>query len=89
MIQLLQGKGAEVIYNDPYVPQLNIKDTVLHSQDIETLDLGAMDCVVLATDHSCYDLEKIAEKSALLFDTRGATITLHNNNIVRLGEGIH
>jgi UDP-N-acetyl-D-glucosamine dehydrogenase len=46
--------------------------------------LSGTDCVVIATDHSHYDYQHIADKAGLIFDTRGATKKLKNNNIVRL-----
>ena len=48
--------------------------------------LASMDCVVIATDHSCYDMDEVVVRAKLVFDTRGATIGLTGNNLVRLGE---
>ena len=46
--------------------------------------LSLVDCVVIGTDHSCYDYADIANKASLVFDSRGATTELTNSNIVRL-----
>ena len=46
--------------------------------------LSGADCVVIATDHSHYDYQHIADKAGLIFDTRGATKKLKSDNIVRL-----
>lgn len=83
LIQLLKKKGAKVNYNDPYIPQ--IQDNLSSVELTEEL-LSSMDCVVIATDHSCYNLEKIVAWSKLVFETRGATRGLRHANIVRLGE---
>jgi len=45
-----------------------------------------MDCVLIATNHSCYDMGEIAASAKLVFDTRGVTRGLKQTNIVRLGE---
>jgi UDP-N-acetyl-D-mannosaminuronate dehydrogenase len=45
-----------------------------------------MDCVVIAADHSCYDIKHIITYSKLVFDTRGVTKGLKGDNIVRLGD---
>lgn len=45
-----------------------------------------MDCVVIAADHSCYDMGEVVARAKLVFDTRGATRGLKDANIVRLGE---
>jgi UDP-N-acetyl-D-mannosaminuronate dehydrogenase len=42
---------------------------------------------VIVTDHDIFDLERIAERSSLVFDTRNATAGLEvgdDTNIVRL-----
>ena len=48
--------------------------------------LASMDCVVIATDHSCYDLRQITAGAKLVVDTRGVTRGLKRTNIHRLGE---
>ncbi|MFC1989835.1 nucleotide sugar dehydrogenase [Chloroflexota bacterium] len=86
LIQLLQEKGAKVSYSDPYIPQIRLTQGKLDSVDLSEEYLSSADCTVIATNHSCYDLEQIVAWSKLVFDTRGATKHLRNANIVRLGE---
>ena len=86
LIQLLQEKGAKVSYNDPYISKIQLSEGTLTSVELTEESLSSADCVVIATDHSCYDLEQIATRSKLVFDTRGATKGLKHDNIVRLGE---
>jgi UDP-N-acetyl-D-glucosamine dehydrogenase len=86
IIQLLCEKGAEVSYNDPYIAQIRVAAGDMKSVELNEECLGSMDCVVIATDHSCYDVEQIITRSKLIFDTRGVTRGLKGNNIVRLGE---
>ena len=60
IVELLRKDGAEVLYNDPYHPtvgrgrhyNLNMKSTPLD-------DLGQYDCVLILTDHSDYDYNRI------------------------------
>ena len=84
LIQLLQEKGANVSYNDPYVSEIIISGNTLTSVDINAKELSAADCLVIATDHSLYDYEFIANNTNLVFDTRGSTRELDTTNIVRL-----
>jgi UDP-N-acetyl-D-glucosamine dehydrogenase len=87
LIELLGKEGAKVDYNDPYVPQIQIpQNNFLNSIDITEESLSSMDCIVIATDHSCYDLDEIVRYSKLTFDTRGATKRIDRPNIIRLGE---
>jgi UDP-N-acetyl-D-glucosamine dehydrogenase len=84
LIKLLHEKGAIVSYNDPYVASVRISENNLRSVELTDEQLASADCVVIATDHSCYDSRNIAQKANLVFDTRGATRRLRNKNIIRL-----
>jgi UDP-N-acetyl-D-glucosamine dehydrogenase len=87
-MQLLLGRGANVQYNDPYFPQLHkmrhYDYSNMRSVDLTAANLGAHDCVVIATDHSSYDYPAIVESAQLVVDTRNATRRLvrHRNKIV-------
>jgi len=87
IIDLLYGKGAEMSYSDPYIPNINSAAGNLKSVELNSKNLSAADCIVIATDHDCFDLEQVAGWSKLIFDTRGVTRKLKGHtNIVRLGE---
>jgi UDP-N-acetyl-D-glucosamine dehydrogenase len=88
IMQLLIERGARVEYNDPYFPQLHkmrhYDYSNMRSIDLTPSNLGAFDCVVIATDHSSYDYQAIVEAAPLVVDTRNATrrIPRHRNKIV-------
>jgi len=84
LIKLLREKGANVSYNDPYVASVRVSENNLRSVELTDEQLISADCVIIATDHSCYDYRHIARKADLVFDTRGVTRKLRNKNIVRL-----
>ena len=84
LIQLLREKGAHVEYNDPYVGSIKVSDEIMTSVEVTDELLSSADCVLLATDHSCYDYQRIVDNTSLLFDARGATRKIGSNNIVRL-----
>jgi UDP-N-acetyl-D-glucosamine dehydrogenase len=86
LVELLMEKGADVRYNDPHLPVINVGGRTLRSMDISERLLSEVDCCVIATDHSSYDLDGIAAGSNFVFDARGATAGLKHHNIVRLGE---
>jgi len=85
LIQLLQENGAKVSYNDPYIPNIQLPYNSLSSVDLTKDRLSSADCIIIATDHSCYDLKQIVSGEKLVFDARGATRGLKQQNIVRLG----
>jgi UDP-N-acetyl-D-glucosamine dehydrogenase len=87
-MQLLSERGAIVNYNDPYFPQLHkmrhYDYSNLKSVELTPANLAAYDCVLLATDHSSYDMQSIVDSAQLLIDTRNATrqITRNREKIV-------
>ncbi len=84
IIEMLRARGAKVSYNDPYFAHVGRGrhyDLNLDSAPLD--DLGAYDCVLIATDHSDYDYPRIVRESQLVIDTRNATKGLESNNIVR------
>lgn len=83
LIKILSEQGADVLYNDPYVPRLSDR---MVSEELDDELLESVDCVVIATDHSCYDWRRIVDKAKMVFDTRGVTKGIDKNNIYRLGE---
>ena len=75
LIELLQEKGAEVLYNDPYIPTIPPVRKYSFSMDSTELTpktLTDIDCVLLATDHSAYDYQFILDHADLIVDTRNA-----------------
>jgi len=73
IIGLLTKKGAEVSFNDPYVPSFDYLEQHWKSQPVNEELLKEQDCVIITTDHSDYDWEFIAKNAKLIFDTRNAT----------------
>ncbi len=88
IIKLLEEKGAEVIYNDPYVPELNFNGKQRKSVNLTGELLNSVDCVVIATDHSDYDYRWLVENAKLIIDTKNATKDvpedIKNQKVVKL-----
>ena len=72
ILKLLQQQGAEVLYHDSYVPELNQDGLVLKSVPLTPESVANADCVVIATDHSDLDYEMIGAKARTVVDTRNA-----------------
>ena len=73
MDQLIK-RGAEILYNDPYIPYIKKTrkyDFGLKSTPLSEELLKEVDAVLLITDHSDYNCEWILENSNLIIDTRG------------------
>jgi UDP-N-acetyl-D-glucosamine dehydrogenase len=70
IIHLLEEKGAQVSYHDPFVPHFNTDGLEMTGvTDLDTA-LANADCVLVATDHSSYDWAHIAQCAGLIVDTR-------------------
>jgi len=75
LIEHLETLGAEVDYHDPHVPRthkMRHHDLQMTSIDLTPANLKAYDCVLIATHHSAYDWQLIADNSQLIVDTRNA-----------------
>jgi UDP-N-acetyl-D-glucosamine dehydrogenase len=84
IIELLQKEGAEVSYHDPYFPLIGKgRKYDLQMKRSQLKDLGQYDCVVIVTDHSDYDYDKIVSEAQLVVDTRNATKGIVSPKIVR------
>ncbi len=73
LVELLSDKGAEVEYNDPYVPKtykMRKYNYKMKSVPLTAANLKRFDCVLLSTNHSAYDPEFIAAHATLIVDTR-------------------
>ena len=84
LIKLLNEKEANLSYNDPYVASITITESTLSSINLTDETLSLADCVVIATDHSCYNYKHIVNIAHLVFDTKGVTKKLLGTNIVRM-----
>lgn len=74
IMDLLQAKGARIDYSDPHVPVFPRKRNYhfdLQSVSLSAATLASYDCIVLATDHDCFDYELIQNHARLIVDTRG------------------
>jgi len=77
LMELLLQRGAELSYNDPFIPVLpSMRQHDLPPMESEELTeeyLSDADCVLIATDHTTYDWDFIVRHSKVVVDTRNAT----------------
>ncbi|HEX8362306.1 MAG TPA: nucleotide sugar dehydrogenase [Longimicrobium sp.] len=83
ILRLLQDRGAHVLYHDPFCPVINddghtaLRGLPMRSVNPDETLLGAMDAVVIVTDHSAVSYRRIAEHTSLVVDTRGVMRDIH------------
>ena len=79
IIEKLQRLGADVSYNDPYIPRTHPqREHHLQMQSVELTPqtLADQDAVLIITNHSCYDYAWIVANARLVIDTRNATVAV-------------
>ncbi len=90
IISDLVRKGAKIDYFDPYIKKFEVKHRilkkpiVLKSVKYSLQNLKKYDLVLILTDHSGFDYEKLARNSKLVVDTRNAIKSRKHKNVFRL-----
>jgi UDP-N-acetyl-D-glucosamine dehydrogenase len=79
IIDRLRSKGAHVRYHDPYVAELNFDEAhtdasgaPLRSVELTEEEIRSSDCIVIVTNHSQIDYQRITDLAPLVVDTRNA-----------------
>jgi UDP-N-acetyl-D-glucosamine dehydrogenase len=79
IIDRLRSKGCEVRYHDPYVSGLRFDDAhtagsgdPLNSVELTDEEIQQADCVVIVTNHSAVDYQRVVNLAPLVVDTRNA-----------------
>lgn len=84
VLGLLDDRGATISYHDPYVPTFEVEGTEYESVALTDEQLREADIVLVVTDHSEINFERVADVSSLVFDTRNATEGINSESIHRL-----
>jgi UDP-N-acetyl-D-glucosamine dehydrogenase len=79
IIDRLRSKGCDVRYHDPFVADLSFDDAhsvgggaPLSSVALSDEEIKSADCVVIVTNHSGVDYQRIVDLAPLVVDTRNA-----------------
>jgi UDP-N-acetyl-D-glucosamine dehydrogenase len=93
IIELLLRRGAQVNYNDPYVPRYRVGRDVfcpderwLESVELTRDTLASADCVVIVAGHDATDYAQVVNWARLVVDTVNITKGLSGSaRVVRVG----
>jgi UDP-N-acetyl-D-glucosamine dehydrogenase len=79
IVDRLRAKGANVSYHDPFVSEIRFDDAhtqgngePLSSIELSDDELKTADCVIIVTDHSDVDYQRVCSLAPLIVDTRNA-----------------
>jgi UDP-N-acetyl-D-glucosamine dehydrogenase len=87
VLELLESRGAEVVYHDPEVPEVRPQAAfprTLHAVPLTPERLQWADAVVITTDHTRVDYGMVLRYAPLVLDTRNA---LSNQGDALAGQG--
>ncbi len=73
VIRLLEEQGAEVSYHDPFVAKFVEDGHSMESVPLTDDVLTKSDAVVVVTDHSSVDYQRVVDRASVVVDTRNAT----------------
>ena len=79
IVDRLRAKGADVSYHDPFVSEIRFDDAhtqgngePLSSIKLSDDELKNADCVIIVTDHTDVDYQRVCGLAPLIVDTRNA-----------------
>lgn len=90
VIDLLLKENAEVVYYDPFVPEIQAHPPyawVMKSAELTENLLRQADCTIILTDHSNVDYEFVLKNSKIVVDTRNATKNISQevkSNVIKI-----
>jgi UDP-N-acetyl-D-glucosamine dehydrogenase len=76
VIRLLESQGADVVYHDPHVPKYREEGHDHTSVALTDKEITGADAVVIVTDHSSVDYQRVVHLAGVVVDTRNATAKL-------------
>jgi UDP-N-acetyl-D-glucosamine dehydrogenase len=84
IMRLLEEKGAEVHFHDPYVPVVREEGVEKWGVAFSERELRSADLVLIATDHSSVDYDAVVRHADLVLDTRNAIRGSHGAHVIGL-----
>jgi UDP-N-acetyl-D-glucosamine dehydrogenase len=88
VIRLLEEQGAVVSYHDPFVPTFVEEGHRMESVALTDEILTKSDAVVVVTDHTSVDYQRVVDRASVVVDTRNATSRTKESRarVVQLSE---
>ncbi len=75
IIELLEGKGANILYHDSYIPSFSCDGKKYESVNMTEEYLKSADLTIITTDHSDVDYLFVRQIAPVVFDTRNVGST--------------
>ena len=86
VMKLLEDQGAAVDFHDPMVNEISWNGrTKTGLNQLDSKKIAGYDAVVILTEHSGVDYDRIMESGTLIVDTRNVYDGVVSENLVKLG----
>lgn len=79
IINFLLEDRVNVVYHDPYVPNISIAGQDFSSVELTDISIAVADLILITTDHTQIDYVYVVENAQAVLDTRGVTRHLDCN----------
>jgi UDP-N-acetyl-D-glucosamine dehydrogenase len=73
VIRLLEQRGAEVVFHDPFIASFREDGHVRSGVELTAKELQRADAVVVVTDHRSIDYQMLVDNATLIVDSRNST----------------
>jgi UDP-N-acetyl-D-glucosamine dehydrogenase len=87
LLRLLEARGAAVRYHDPFVAELELDGITRRGERLDDELLTAIDLVVIATDHTSIDYQRLARAGVPIVDTRNRMRGVAGAEVIGLSNG--
>ena len=84
VISSLKSQGAKVLYADPLIPFLKIRDLNLRSLTLTAKNIRKFDCCLIATDHAQVNYAILLKNAKFIFDSRNVYKGKYAEKVERL-----
>ncbi len=84
IIRLLEKKGADIYWNDPFVEALEEESESASHLEYNADALAGMDCAIIVTGHTEIDYSLLVENCPMIFDARNVLKEFDSDSIVTM-----
>ena len=84
LIEILEAEGAEVNYHDPFIENIQIKQTDKYRVTLNERIISSYDCVILAVAHSYYNPAWLNSLSTVIVDLTNTLTEIPDKKLNRL-----
>ncbi|MDE3173642.1 MAG: nucleotide sugar dehydrogenase, partial [Gemmatimonadota bacterium] len=74
VIRLLEQQGADVVFHDPHIAVFREDGHEKFGVPLSDAELEGADAVVIVTDHTAVDYQRVVDHADLVVDSRNATV---------------